>query len=76
MAIPVIVEPIQVQVTLRVVPVEVRHVAVAIHLRNGALCEMPSAATTSRPPRADKRLNFMRDLISSLGTSHQLSLIF
>lgn len=41
--IPVIVEPIQVQLALRVVPVEVSHVAVAIDLGHGAICDMPSS---------------------------------
>ena len=40
--IPVIVPPIEVQVALGIVPVEVRNVAVAIDLANGALCEKPS----------------------------------
>ncbi len=35
--IPVVVEPIQVEVPLGIVPVEVRHVAVAIDLRDRAL---------------------------------------
>lgn len=41
--IPVIIEPIQVQLALRVVPVEVSHVAVAIDLGHGAMCDMPSS---------------------------------
>ena len=40
--IPVIVPPIEVEVTLRIVPVEVRNVTVTIDLANGALCEKPS----------------------------------
>lgn len=40
--IPVIIPPIEVQVALGIVPVEVRNVAVAIDLANGALCEKPS----------------------------------
>ena len=47
-SIPVIVPPIEVQVALGIVPVEVRNVAVAIDLVNGALCEKPS-----RPLPAD-----------------------
>ena len=39
--IPVIVPPIEVEVALGIVPVEVRNVAVAIDLANGALCEKP-----------------------------------
>ncbi len=39
--IPVIVPPIEVQVALGIVPVEVRNVAVAVDLANGALCEKP-----------------------------------
>lgn len=42
--IPVIVEPIEVEVALGTVLVEIRHVAVAIDLRDGALCEKPSVA--------------------------------
>ncbi len=37
--IPVIVPPIEVQVALGIVPVEVRNIAVTINLANGALCE-------------------------------------
>jgi hypothetical protein len=37
--IPVIVPPIEVQVAIGTVPVQVRNVAVAIDLPNGALCE-------------------------------------
>lgn len=40
--IPVIVPPIEVKITLGIVPVEVRNVAVAIDLANGALSEKPS----------------------------------
>ena len=39
--VPVVVPPVEVEVTLRTVPVEIRHVAVAIDLANGALCEKP-----------------------------------
>ena len=39
--IPVIVPPIEVQVALGIVPVEVRNIAVAIDLTNGSLCEKP-----------------------------------
>lgn len=37
--IPVIVPPIKVQVALGIVPVEIRNVAVAIDLADGALCK-------------------------------------
>jgi len=40
--IPVIVPPIEVEVALGIVPVEIRNVAVAIDLTNGALYEKPS----------------------------------
>jgi hypothetical protein len=40
--VPVIVPPIEVQVPLGIVPVEVRHVAVAVDLADGASCEKPS----------------------------------
>ena len=40
--IPVIVVPIEVQVPLGIVPIEVRNVAVAIDLVNGTLCKKPS----------------------------------
>jgi len=40
--VPVIVPPIEVEVALRSVPVEIRDVAVAIDLANGALYEKPS----------------------------------
>jgi hypothetical protein len=40
--IPVIIPPIEVQIALGIVPTEIRNVAVAIDLTNGALCEKPS----------------------------------
>jgi hypothetical protein len=40
--IPIIVPPIEVELALRVVLVEIRHVAIAIDLGNGALYEKPS----------------------------------
>jgi len=39
--VPVIVPPIEVQVALGIVPVEVRNLAVEVDLTNGALCEKP-----------------------------------
>ena len=42
--IPVVVSPIEVEVPLGIVPVEIRHVAFVIDLSNGALCEKPSIA--------------------------------
>lgn len=39
--VPVIIEPIQIEVALRTVLVQVEHVAIAIDLRNGALYEKP-----------------------------------
>lgn len=50
--IPVIVEPIQVQLALRVVPVEVSHVAIAIDLGHGAMCDIPSS-----PPSFELRFS-------------------
>ena len=47
-SIPVTAPPTEVQAALGIVPVEVRNVAVAIDLVNGALCEKPS-----RPLPAD-----------------------
>lgn len=46
--IPVVVEPIQVEVPLGTVPVEVRHVAVAINLRDRAFMRSAICATTHR----------------------------
>ena len=46
--IPVVVPPIEVEVTLGVVPVEVRHVAVAVDLRDGTLCRSAIDATAHR----------------------------
>ena len=40
--VPVVVEPVEVQVALGVVPVEVRHVAIAIDLGDRAMCYEPS----------------------------------
>ena len=48
--IPVVVPPIEVEVTLGVVPVEVRHVAVAVDLRDGTLCRSAIHATAHRVP--------------------------
>ena len=42
--VPVVIPPIEVQVPLGIVLVEIRDVAVAIDLSNGALCEKPSMA--------------------------------
>ncbi len=47
-AIPVVVVPIEVEVALGVVPVEARHVAVAVDLRDGTLCETPIHSTVRR----------------------------
>ena len=44
--IPVIIKPIE--VTLRTILVEIRHMAVTINLSNGTLCERPSV-----PPPTD-----------------------
>lgn len=49
--IPIIVEPIEIEIALRIVLVEVSHVAVAIDLRNRPLCEilpMPQPSEYSR----------------------------
>ena len=59
-AIPIVVEPIQVQVALGIVPVEIRHIAVAIDLRDRALVESAIRATTHRILSG---LNRMRDLV-------------
>jgi len=40
--VPIIVPPIEVEVPLRAVLVQVRDIAVAIDLANGALCKKPS----------------------------------
>ena len=42
--IPVIVEPIEVELALRAILVEIRHIAVAVDLGDGALYEKPSVA--------------------------------
>ena len=47
-AIPVVVPPIKVEVALGVVLVEIRHVAVAVDLRDRALCRSAVHATTRR----------------------------
>ncbi len=90
-AIPVVVPPIKVEVTLAVVDVEVRHVAVAIDLRDGTLYEMPSVALsieyTTGVLRSSKRTARSRKISRSpdcivcatlyvAGISHQLSLFF
>lgn len=45
-AIPVVVPPIQVEVTLAVVDVEIRHVAVTVDLRDRTLCKSAIHSTT------------------------------
>jgi hypothetical protein len=45
--VPVIVPPIEIEVALGTVLVEIRHVAVTIDLANGALYEKPSMAAHS-----------------------------
>jgi hypothetical protein len=57
--VPVIVEPVEVQVPLRVVLVKVRNVAVIIDLTNGALYEKPS---TTPSPENIQGLNRICDL--------------
>ncbi len=47
-AIPVVVPPIEVEVALGIVPVEIRHVAVAIDLRDRTSCKSAIYATTRR----------------------------
>jgi hypothetical protein len=47
-AIPVVVPPIEVEVALPVVLVEMRHVAVAVDLGDRALCKSAIHATTRR----------------------------
>jgi len=66
-AIPVTVPPIQVQVPLRAILVEIRHVAVAVDLSDGALCERSSITPPldSPPVSGDcelSGLNLTRDL--------------
>jgi len=58
--IPVVVEPIEVQVPLGIVPVEIRHVAVAAHLRDRALVKSAISTTTHRILSG---LNRIRDLV-------------
>ncbi|MEK7390519.1 MAG: hypothetical protein AAB635_00050 [Patescibacteria group bacterium] len=58
--IPVVVPPIEVEVPLGIVPVEIRHVAVAIDLSNGALCEKPSMA-----PSLDISIKYLRTVSNS-----------
>ncbi len=71
-AIPVVVPPVEVEVALRTVPAEVRHVAVAVDLRDGALCEMPSMA-----PSIEYSLDcIVCATLCVASISHQLSLFF
>lgn len=58
--IPVIVEPIEVELALGIVPVEVRHVAIAIDLRDRAFVRSTICATTHRILSG---LNRMCDLV-------------
>jgi hypothetical protein len=78
--VPVVVEPIEVEVTLRTIPVEVRHVAVAIDLANGALYKKPSVPPPLECAIIFQKLYRIRDQscsgLISLSFSHQLSLIF
>ncbi len=59
-AIPVVVPPIEVEVPLGVVLVEIRHVAVAVDLGDRALCRSAVHATTRRMLSG---LNRTRDLV-------------
>ena len=63
--IPVVVEPIEVEVALRTILVEIRHVAVVIDLANGALCEKPSKPLLP---------NFFRNCIEFVILIHHLAL--
>ena len=74
--IPVVVPPIEVEVPLGVVLVEVRHVPVAVNLSNGALYEKPSMALSVNIFANISGLYRIRDLFSLPGFSHQQSLIF
>ena len=50
--VPIVVVPIEVEVPLRVVPVEVRDVAVAIDRSDGAMYDVPSV-----PPLLELHIN-------------------
>ncbi|MEK7606165.1 MAG: hypothetical protein AAB458_01030 [Patescibacteria group bacterium] len=50
--VPVVVPPVEVEVPLRVVPIEVRDVAVAIDQSDGAMYDVPSV-----PPPLEPRIN-------------------
>ncbi len=42
-AIPVIVPPVEVEVALRAIPVQIRYVPIAVHLRDRTLCSRSSS---------------------------------
>ena len=58
--IPVTVPIVEVEVALRIVPVEVRHVAIATHLTNGTLCKKSSIPP---PPEFSKGCIYFVTLI-------------
>lgn len=75
--VPVVVEVVEAQLALGVVPVEDTHVAIAVNLGNGIMCDM-----CSKPPplerdqsRTFSGLYRIRNL-ELHNISHQLSLIF
>ena len=55
-AIPVIVPPIEVELPLGVVPIEVRHVAMTPDLGDGTLYKLPSISPPLVHPSEDSRL--------------------
>ena len=60
--VPVVVNPVQVEVTLRVIAVEIRYVAVTIDDSNGALCDTPSKPRILVCRSTNLKLNRLRDL--------------
>ena len=58
--VPVIVPPVEVELALRVVLVEIRHIAIAIDLANGACAK---SRPRHCPPIASQGLYRIRDLI-------------
>jgi len=61
-AIPVIVKPIEVELALRVILVEVEDVAITVDLRDGALYKIPSKPLPVENSAVVSRLYRIRDV--------------
>lgn len=75
--VPVVVEVVEVQLALGVILVEDAHVAIAVDLGNGIMCDMCSKPPPLKWDQSRTFLGLYRIRNLELpNTSHQLSLIF